>query len=185
MLKPKTLILLLVTFLSASFVNAQENNKTKEPTLEETIEFITIKTLQSSFVYNSTGQRHIYSDDCEFNHQSFSNIKTIKIEVKNLIAKELESCGTAELYFYLENIKTMSIGSQGWRKEKKNDALIFTSVEPIIRVYKDRKNNLEEYSVEKPTRLELRFTEEDTPKMFKAFNHLFKLLGIKLVEDKF
>ena len=157
----------LITFcilLTAFNVNAQN------PTLEETFSFIKLKTLGKVLWY--TNSTEITTTGCEQQY-SYYFPRSISVELKDkyLIFKNECKGKNAKLIMNLSLIQSI---------EEKEGKLIFSSTNSFFEI------NYSDNSVLPEEKFQARINfGEDASRLNKAFLHLFKLLGIKLITDKF
>ncbi len=160
----KKRITVLSTFLYLLFGNLIA----QDATLEETMNFIRVKTMDKSIWYSKKFE--VESGNCVNLDHFFENLKSIELRDNRIIFTN--DCSGATCTLNLSRVNSIDLEA---RKIK------FSSTERIVLVTKD--NNY--YPADRPTVVTIAYGETDSPRLLKAFKHLFKLLEINLVGDKF
>jgi len=154
----------LLTFLSSHWVMAQE------PTVNETIEYIKLKTSNAKLWYNNSSL--VESRSCADQFSNYiSDISSISFQNKQLTYSSNCEGGKGSVTIFLEKVKSVEVI---------DDNVVLTSAEPLLFVEFGNK------SVNPVTPTRVKFIRVENPeKLLKAFNHFFKLSNIKLLDDKF
>lgn len=141
----------------------------QDATLEETMTFIRLKTMDKTLWY-TTNEQISYSSHCDEVAQQFRRIKTIELRNKRIYFTN--DCNETICTLHLWLINSIDLES---------NTIKFSSTQQIVDVMTG--NNL--VTVNRPTIVTIHYGETDAPRLLKAFKHLFKLLEINLLGDKF
>jgi hypothetical protein len=139
----------------------------QDATLEETMNFIRLKTMDKGIWYSRNQSNPL---TCESLDHHFTNLKSIELRYKTIVFTNDCTGATCTLNLGMIN----SIDLEGVK-------IKFSSTQRIVLVKKD--NEYEQ--VNRPTVVTIAYGETDAPRLLKAFKHLFKLLEINLPGDKF
>ena len=139
----------------------------QDATLEETMNFIRLKTMDRQIWYNkaSEGPR-----GCDYLNLTFYNLKSIELRNKTIVFTN--DCPGATCTLNLGMVNSIDLVDR---------SIKFSSTQRIVLVTKDNKNE----EVNRPTIVTIYYGETEAPRLLKAFKHLFKLLEINLLVDKF
>jgi hypothetical protein len=107
---------------------------------------------------------------CEYLDLSFYNLKSIELRYKTIVFTN--DCTVATCTLNLGMVNSIDL---------EDDAIKFSSTQRIVHVTKDNKYE----QVDRPTVVTINYGKTDAPRLLKAFKHLFKLLEINLLVDKF
>jgi len=146
----------------------------KAQTIEETVDYIKLKTASSNLWYTSSSE--ITTSGCtgKYNYY-FSDITSISYSDNSMVFFN-KSCGEfGSLLILLDKIKSIELIEE---KGKKYVALLSSQAFFEVsyegkKIDPDRSSKIVIYNVDNPE------------KLLNAYKHLFKLLKINLVEDKF
>ena len=157
-------LLTICLLLTAFTVNAQD------ATLEETFSFIKLKTLSKSLWYTNFSE--ITTTGCEQKYKYyFEQFISVELKNKRLIFKNECNGKNPELIMNLDLIQSI---------EEKEGKLIFSSTNSFFEINYSGNSVLPENMF----KAQIHFGE-DASRLKKAFLHLFTLLDIKLITDKF
>lgn len=175
-MKPNSTIIAIICFVCFfTQVKAQNNN---EPTLEQTMDFIKMKSYNNKVVLftNTDGNNDKTDSDGKCNFMS--SIIDISIPSENRMY--LKSSSGEKILLYLSLIESVELIEREYYSMIK---LSSSSSAGFYSYYSYEDNISSTHSNDKY--LYFLYLKEDAPKVFKAWKHLLKLKGVKLTDDLF
>lgn len=157
-----------ITVLSTCLYLLFGNLFAQDATLEETMNFIRVKTMDKYLWYTKKPSVDIVT--CEYLDHRFRDLKSIELRDKRIVFTN--DCTGATCTLDLRRVNSIDL---------ETTKIKFSSTERIVLVTKDGNY----YSADRPTVVSIAYGETDSPRLLKAFKHLFKLLEINLPGDKF
>ena len=161
-MKKRVIVLSICLYLLLGNLFAQD------ATLEETINFIRLKTMDKLIWYSKNSSAT--KSTCENLGEYFSNLKSIELRDKAIVFTNV--CTGVTCTLNLGMVNSIDLVDSGIK---------FSSTQRIVLVTKDNKYE----PVDRPTVVTIHYGETDAPRLLKAYKHLFKLLEINLLGDKF
>ena len=146
----------------------------KAQTLEETVDYIKLKTANSNLWYNSNSQ--VTTSGCNETYEYFFTKITSISYSNNSITFFNKSCDkVGSLVIFLDKIKSVELTEYDGKKY-----VALLSSQSFFEVSYEGKK----IDPQSPSKITM-YKVDNPEKLLNAFKHLFKLLNINLVEDKF
>ena len=165
-MKTKQLILLV------AFLGMFSNIQAQDATLEETLEFIKLRTIGQKI----TSVYQPFAREYEKVYIEVFSLSDKMIYIGSCTANYLNGVNSTEWKYYIDltKIRTIALGSDG--------TSFFFRPENIMYIIET--NYPSNFIDKKYSSLYLDYGA-DAPRVLKAYKHLLDLLGIKLMEEKF